>query len=313
MPTDDRITRDEVLEVFTSRPSPHTPLTTAEVADAVGRPREAVSHTLERLVEAGVLHAKTVGTKARIWWVPPTGDSSTGSWGIDPELITDQVREIEFRSELVAELLRPAGGADFLATVEGIVPLEDGGQLEYWAVQGIDPAEFVETLDEFPTFVGVRLLSTTGDTCRFEVEVTANSLMSIFSQFDGRLVRAAIDHERLTMVGQFPITVDDEDILDAATEPVPDLEIVTQRLALTPRLFHHLVEERLTSRQWTALQVAYYSGYFTVPRDSTGDEIAARLGVTRQTFHHHLRHAQARLCRSLFEGIEHDGDPDSYE
>lgn len=313
MPTDRRIGRDQILGVFTDRASPHTPLTTAEVADAVDGPVRSVYEVLDQLADDEILHQKSVGEDGQIWWIPTTGEWASASWRIEPELITEQVREIEFQSELVAELLRPAGGSDFLATVDGIVPLDGGGQLEYWVVRGTDPAAFVETLTEFPTFVDVRLLSTTGDTYRFEIEVTAHSLMSIFLDFHGRLIRAAIDNEQLTMVGQFPLTADITDILDAATEPVPDLQIVSQRLVLTPRLFQHLVKNNLTKRQWTSLQVAYYSGYFAIPRQRTGEEIAVQLDVTRQTFHYHLRHAVATICQCLFEGLEPDLAPGSYE
>ena len=300
-----------MLDVFTSGSNQHTPLTTTEVADAVSGPRRTVYEKLEGLVADGILQSKKVGARARIWWVPVDAEMPVFRGKIDHELIEEQMREIRFRSELVADLLRPAENTDFLATLEGIVRLDDGGQLEYWKVKGMDSVTFVEALAEFPTFANIRLVSTKGDVSRFEVEVTPKSLMSIFAQFDGRLVRAEIDREQLTMVGEFPITEDVSNILAAGKEAVPDLVQVSERLVYTPRLFRHLVESDLTDRQWTALQAAYHSGYFTVPRESTGDEVAARLGVTRQTFHHHLRHAEAEVCRNLFEDIAHGGESPS--
>jgi len=59
---------------------------------------------------------------------------------------------------------------------------------------------------------------------------------------------------------------------------------------------------RFTERQFTSLQTAYYGGYFETPRKSIGDELAERLGITRQTFNRHLRLAENTVLEQLFEG-----------
>lgn len=314
MPADHRVTREDVLAVFQGRANRHEPLSTSEVADAVDVARRTVYDTLERLVEEGYLESKKVGARARVWWQPaisetPTSSTTDGASAL--ELTSEHVRELELESELVAETIGTVAGDEFYTEVEGLVPLDGDGQLEYWLVRGIDPNAYFEVLREFPTFRDARLLSKSDEEFRIEVKVTSDSLMSIFARFDGRLARATIDANGLSMVGKFPATADVSDVVTAGRQAVPDLQLVSQRLVYTPRLFQHLVEDDLTDRQWMALQAAYYGGYFNKPRESTGDELADRLGVTRQTFHHHLRHAEAKLCRNLFEGVEHDGDADS--
>jgi predicted DNA binding protein len=47
--------------------------------------------------------------------------------------------------------------------------------------------------------------------------------------------------------------------------------------------------------------MAYHADYFEQPRKSTGDELADRLGITRQTFHAHLRKAQSTVFHAVFE------------
>ena len=324
--SDQGVTRDEILAVFETEASPHEPLATSEVADAVDRPRRTVYDTLKQLVDDGPLETKKVGARARVWWRPPATDdpaaedTATDDPATDTpttavvgtlELTSEHVRTLEFESEAVAQPFVTEDDDEFHAEAEGIVSLDDSGQLEYWAVRGISPTEFFEALDAFPTVQDARLLSTTGETFRIEVLATAGSLMTIFTEFEGKMIRATIDDERLTMVGEFPVTEDVSAIVAAARRVVDDIRLLSQRLAYTPRLFQHLIEDELTERQWTALQAAYYGGYFNRPRDSTGDELAARLGVTRQTFHHHLRHAEQRLCRNLLEGVEHNGEPGS--
>jgi predicted DNA binding protein len=80
-----------------------------------------------------------------------------------------------------------------------------------------------------------------------------------------------------------------------------DVELVSQELVYSPRLLYDIVEGALTERQFAALQTAYYGGYFDTPRGSTGDELAERIGITRQTFNQHLRKAERAVFARLFE------------
>lgn len=57
----------------------------------------------------------------------------------------------------------------------------------------------------------------------------------------------------------------------------------------------------LTDRQREILQVAYFSGYFEEPRETTGAELAERLGINRSTFHRTLRAAERASFASLLE------------
>jgi predicted DNA binding protein len=49
------------------------------------------------------------------------------------------------------------------------------------------------------------------------------------------------------------------------------------------------------------LRTAYFAGFFHWPRESTGEEVAAMLGVSQPTVNRHLRVAQQRLLAQLFE------------
>ena len=58
------------------------------------------------------------------------------------------------------------------------------------------------------------------------------------------------------------------------------------------------LEERLTDRQRAALEAAQLNGYFEWPRPTDGAEIAETMGITRQTFHQHLRAAERKLVET---------------
>jgi predicted DNA binding protein len=103
---------------------------------------------------------------------------------------------------------------------------------------------------------------------------------------------------------EFPGTVNRDAFMEEATTVYPDLEIASQRLLSTPELSRTLLKRTLSDRQWTAIQLAYYTGYFDQPRKSTGKEIAERMGITRQTFNRHLRKAEQRLARFIMEDLD---------
>jgi predicted DNA binding protein len=104
-----------------------------------------------------------------------------------------------------------------------------------------------------------------------------------------------------TLTGELPGDVDPGTVIREARQIHPDIELVSQELRYTPRLLSDIVEATLTSRQFAALRTAYYGGYFETPRTSTGDELAAQLDVTRQTFNQHLRKAEQAVFEQLFE------------
>lgn len=85
----------------------------------------------------------------------------------------------------------------------------------------------------------------------------------------------------------------------------PTLELVAQRTREQPRRtwtdFEASLTEALTDRQREVFETAYFSGFFETPRTRTGSEIAESLDIAQPTSNHHLRAAQRKLSRLLFE------------
>ncbi|WP_262174620.1 bacterio-opsin activator domain-containing protein [Haloarcula laminariae] len=61
----------------------------------------------------------------------------------------------------------------------------------------------------------------------------------------------------------------------------------------------------LTDRQLEVTQTAYYSGFFESPRESTGEEVAALLGISPPAFYQHIRTVQRKLFTAVFEEANH--------
>jgi predicted DNA binding protein len=259
------------------------------------------------MADEGRVETKKVGGKVRIWWLPTDAGGATTRTATGeslPDITTDHALEFEFHSEGLARPFLDAGGPDVQVTVEGVVPLADGTQLQYWTISGIPSKRYVDIASDRPTVVDVRLLSTVGDSLSVELRTSTDSLYAAFEAFDGVPKEGRFEDGKMKIVWEFPAHVDLERVVEAAQAVYPDLELVAQHLVLTPRLFRTLVEERLTERQLTAFQLAYHAGYFDRPRRSSGDDLAALMSISRQTFHQHLRAAERTVADVLLNGAD---------
>lgn len=188
--------------------------------------------------------------------------------------------------------------------VDSIVPLDDGTHLQYWELTGVGPATAVEGLAAMGTTLDARLVSTVEDVNRIEIHTATESVFTVLDEFDGRLVSAVVDEGAFRATARIRTGVDARVVRDAVRELYPSVELASYRKVVSDTYLRRIVEESLTERQATALRVAYAGGYFRQPRDSTGDELAARLGISRQTFNHHLRKAEAKVFEAVFDPDE---------
>jgi len=149
-----------------------------------------------------------------------------------------------------------------------------------------------------------RLLQSSADKCRVEVHVEAPTVSLVFAELGGQvksLFQTNGDAGPL-LTAEVPGDVEARTAVQAVRKVYPDIRLESQELQYSPRLLYDIVEDVLTERQFTSLQTAYYGGYFETPRKSIGDELAERLGITRQTFNRHLRLAENTVLEQLFEG-----------
>lgn len=211
--------------------------------------------------------------------------------------------ELEFRSDLLADLFLDENHDDVEMTLEGAVPLDGGGStfVEFWKTSEECLEAFQNAVDRHDSTVSARLLSTVEGAARFEVTGTSTSISGAFSAQGGTIKSASLTDQSIRMVSEFPETADLEVVTRGLRETIPDIELVSQKRILTPQYLRQMVDENLTDRQRTVLQMAYFGEYFAHPRQSTGENLADHLGITKQTFHHHLRKAEATVFELLFE------------
>lgn len=230
-----------------------------------------------------------------------TTERSTASDDVPPR---DPRLRLEFHSDDLAKPFREAFDEPVTNTVNSVVQLDDGTHLQYWTVTHTSPDRLCTTVVNFPTTLDARLLSTVGDTHRLEVHGDTSSLFSAFDTFDGDTKAAVYDEDGVHVVAEFPSSVQTDMVIDAVHDIYPDLDLVSSHTIQTVNVFRHIIEDQLTERQLTALRIAYFSGYYEQPRMSTGEELAERMGISKQAFHEHLRKAYATVFEHLLEDSE---------
>lgn len=88
-----KATPEDVLAVFTDREDRAAPLTSSEVADAVGVSRPQAWKKLDTLATEGVLRRKSVGARAVVWWVPLTATETEVEEALNPSSENRKQRE----------------------------------------------------------------------------------------------------------------------------------------------------------------------------------------------------------------------------
>lgn len=226
----------------------------------------------------------------------------------EDKLTSDKRRLLALYSE---ELFRPfidETDGEVRVDVDEVVRLPDGTVLQYVSATGMPARDLVGVFERHFGVDDVRLLRSTDDQCRLEVRVQSPTVSLVFSDLGGQvrtLVWSSADDPPV-LVGEVPGDVEPRTVIQSVREVYPDARLEAQKLRYSPRLLYDIVEDALTERQFAVLQSAYYGGYFASPRASTGDELAERLGITRQTFNQHLRKAEETVFERLFEASGKD-------
>lgn len=164
------------------------------------------------------------------------------------------------------------------------------------------PGTLTESAADLET-VDLSVLVDRDDTCLIEL-VTEENVVAWLSDRGVRTQSITAEDGRARFTLEIPRSADVRSVIEEIEGRYDGTDI---------RSFHHRepdtetqqefaarLEEELTERQFAAIQRAYLGGYFEWPRPATGEELAESLGISRPTFHEHLRNAEAKLCRAFF-------------
>jgi DNA-binding CsgD family transcriptional regulator len=189
---------------------------------------------------------------------------------------------------------------------------ESGGRTRlHFLAPGVTSAEIDRIVDE--SVVIERVESRGGDGV-FRATVDGETLTETVVNAGGVPGSVEVGPEETTVVVSLLPHVDARTFVDRVGSVYDDVELLARRETGTEQTlsaFRSEFERTLTDRQLEVLQTAFENGYFETPRESSGRDVADRLGISQPTVNHHIREGQRRLLGLLFresEEVSPEGD-----
>jgi len=218
-------------------------------------------------------------------------------------LMSDELVELEFRIQDVFAALDVPDGTCGTVSLDHTVPVGDGEFLVYGTATP-DDVDTVRALTATLPHWAELTVRSEGDPTTFELRMTDPPVLSTVASLGGYVERAVIEEGDYRMTIHLAPSVDARQINDAVEAAYPTAELLRRRQISrdrddSRRLQRHLVDD-LTERQRTALETAYHAGFFEWPRDASGEDVAASIGVAPPTFHQHLRKAERKMFDTVF-------------
>ena len=217
-------------------------------------------------------------------------------------LMSDDLVELEFRlPDVFGALDLPIEPSGTIA-LDSTVPLADGEFLVYGTATP-DALETVEALVEAVPHWDSMTVRSDGDPVTFELRLIDPPVLSVVTAQGGYVDSAVIEDGDYRMTIHLAPNVEVRRVIDAVETTYSDAELLRHRQITRSDSEARRTQQRLlgnlTDRQQTALEAAYYSGFFEWPRDSSGEDVAESLGITPPTFHQHLREAERKVFDSV--------------
>lgn len=219
----------------------------------------------------------------------------------------DRVVELGFalpRDHPFAALTAASEGTIDLRT---FVPTDEGG-LWYGVAEGVDREALTDVADD--TIERVRVVGGGDDGTVIEVVVAEAPLRTALAGIGGRLSRLRFADGDTLLTVAAPITAETGVVEELVVDQFPDAELRSQRHVDRgpPPSFDAAaaVDDRLTDRQRAVAEAAFYGGYFDATRKTTGAELAEQFGISKATFHEHLRAATRKIFDVVLGGPVED-------
>ncbi|MCH7659124.1 MAG: GAF domain-containing protein, partial [Euryarchaeota archaeon] len=221
-------------------------------------------------------------------------------------LQTDSVAELELRISAPEDVLcRLAGETGCRIEFEGLVPGSDGTAQIFFTARGASIEEILTHGAHSIAIEELTCLADHGENSAFKAVCSGRSLPMVLIERDGAIRSLSIDGDSGRAIIDLPATTETREFIETLQGQYPQTELLARRSRDRPATTRHELrtafEERLTERQQEVLRTAYLSGFFESPRESTGQEVTASLGISQPTFIQHLRASQRKIFEMVFD------------
>ncbi|WP_436927905.1 bacterio-opsin activator domain-containing protein [Halosimplex amylolyticum] len=220
------------------------------------------------------------------------------------ERVTELTLAVDDESNFFSAL---SAAEDCEVAFEGATVQSDEAFRYYLTVAGADPDDVVAFADAHRSVASARVVSVgpEGD-CLLEVSLEGTTVFGVVARYGGTVRSVHAADGECELVVDLPLSASVRTVVDALRSRFDGVTIRAQqdrtRAEDGPLPSRATLGTDLTDRQRTALETAYYAGFFEWPRESTGEDVAETLGVSAPTFHKHLRVAERKLLDALFDG-----------
>ena len=219
-------------------------------------------------------------------------------------LLTTSVTRVEFTIDDPAFVLsRLAREANCALSYQGGVQQSTEGSYVFVTVEDASLEAVAEAASQLVAIDAVQIISTDGDGGVLRLRLTQPFLALELADHGAVFREATADPTTTTLIIDIPDNIDVRTITQLVGETFSTVELRAKQ-TLDQTATHDLYSrflEKLTERQLEVIQTAYYSGYFESPRESTGEDVAAMLGISPPAFYTHARTVQRKLFATLFE------------
>lgn len=191
------------------------------------------------------------------------------------------------------------------ATVEYRGMVEEADEPLFFFDVDADAETVLAAAADVPEIASMDVVGDAEATSLFECRLRGGSLVDDLAERGVRVreMRATDGVGRIEV--DLPASSDARAVVERVRERYPAVEVVSyresERPPTTERAALESLGDALTTRQFTALQKAYLSGYYDANRSVTGDALAGSMGISRSTFHQHLRAAERKVFAAAFD------------
>jgi len=185
--------------------------------------------------------------------------------------------------------------------------VSDGSTLRMFVTVTDPPEDFDALLDRCESITDGFVIAEQDGTVAASIELEGAAAFQELAEYGATVRDLSVSGSSGTaqLHIDLPVEGDVRSVLSVLEAAYDGVNLVRQReRERDPRPtaeFVATVADRLTDRQYTALETAYLSNYFDFPRPVSGEELAESMDISRQTYHQHLRAAQRKLLEEFFE------------
>ncbi|MDS0278304.1 PAS domain S-box protein [Halomicroarcula sp. S1AR25-4] len=221
-------------------------------------------------------------------------------------LMSNRRVELEFSIENPdTALFRCVKAVDGEFEFEGVVAEGSGPLRVFVTLEAVDPDEVRESAAETPGVGEVRHVASDDSESLFECSVVGESIVGAVFDHGGTVQSLTSDGKTGRLVVELAADRDVREFTEMFETAFEGATLLARRErdwpVQTATEFRSELLDRFTDKQREAVETAYLSGFFEWPRENTGEEVAAALGVSQPTFNRHLRASQHKLLTLLLD------------